>query len=60
MGLSMHRSEAQFCLDEAARLQSLVKQCKDKKVRDHLRQMSDEWVERAKVKQPEPPLANTG
>ena len=56
----MHRSEAQFCLDEAARLQNLVKQCKDKKVRDHLRQMSDEWIERAKVKQPESPLANTG
>lgn len=55
----MHRTEAQFCLDEAARLQELAKQCKDKKVRAHLQQMATEWIERGKVKQAEPSLAKT-
>ena len=56
----MHRSEAQFCLDEAVRLQNLAKHSKDKKTREHLQRMADEWIERAKVKQADPRLVKTG
>jgi hypothetical protein len=47
----MNRTEAQFCLDEAARLLKLAQECSDGKVREHLREMAQQWTERAKVKQ---------
>jgi len=47
----MNRTEAQFCLDEAERLQTLAEQCSDDKVRNHLREMARHWTERAKFKQ---------
>ena len=47
----MNRTEAQFCLDEAERLLKLAKQCSEEKVRKHLREMAQQWTERAKFKQ---------
>jgi hypothetical protein len=48
----MHRTEAQFCRDEAARLLELAKVCTDPVIRDHLAVMASEWLDRAKVKDP--------
>ncbi len=53
----MRRTEAQFCRDEAARLTELAKECADRKVREHLYVMADEWLERAKAKHPPPKAA---
>jgi len=47
----MQRTEVQFCRDEADRLLNLAQQITDPKVREDLRQMAGEWVERAKVKE---------
>ena len=47
----MKRTEAQFCRDEAERLLKLAKECSDKKLRDHLAVMANEWLERAKAKE---------
>jgi hypothetical protein len=43
----MHRTEAQFCRDEAGRLLELAKECDDPQVRDHLAVMANEWLDRA-------------
>jgi hypothetical protein len=47
----MQRTEAQFCRDEAARLLNLAQATTDPKVREDLRKMAGEWVERAKVRE---------
>jgi hypothetical protein len=47
----MHRSEAQFCRDEAERLLRLAMECGDAQVRDDLTLMANEWLERAKTKE---------
>jgi len=53
----MHRSESQFCREEAARLMELAETTDDDKVRQHLLDMAIEWLSRAKAKEmkrPEP------
>ena len=55
--LVMHRSESQFCREEAARLMELAETTHDDKVRQHLLDMAIEWLSRAKAKEmkrPEP------
>ena len=47
----MNRTEAQFCLDEAQRLLKLAEECSEEKLRRHLREMAQQWTERAKFKQ---------
>jgi hypothetical protein len=47
----MHRSEPQFCRDQAERLLKLAGACADTKVRDDLRVMADEWLKRAEAKE---------
>jgi hypothetical protein len=47
----MHRTEFQFCRDQAECLLKLAQECADPKVRDHLAVMANEWLERAKVKE---------
>jgi hypothetical protein len=47
----MHRTEAQFCREEAKRLLELAAECSDQKVRQHLLVMANAWVERAKLKE---------
>jgi hypothetical protein len=54
---AMHRTEAQFCRDEAARLLELAKECDDRQVRDHLAVMANEWLDRARAKDPPPKAA---
>jgi hypothetical protein len=49
-GCAMKRTEAEFCREQAERLLQLAKECTDFKVREHLTDMAQEWVERAKVK----------
>ena len=44
----MKRTEAEFCREQAERLLKLAKECTDFKVREHLTDMAQEWVERAK------------
>jgi hypothetical protein len=46
----MHRTEAEFCRQEAERLLKLAKECTDLQVRRHLTEMAHEWVQRAKAK----------
>jgi hypothetical protein len=53
----MHRTEAQFCRDEAARLLELAKVSDDPVIRDHLAVMANEWLDRAKAKDPPPKAA---
>jgi hypothetical protein len=48
----MQRSEAQFCRDEAERLLKLARETNDPKIRRELIKMAEEWVERAKAKEP--------
>jgi hypothetical protein len=50
----MHRSEAQFCRDQVQRILELAKGCDDRKVRDHLAMMANEWLDRAKAKEGPP------
>jgi hypothetical protein len=50
----MHPSEAQFCRDQAQRILELAKACDDRKVRDHLAMMANEWLDRAKAKESPP------
>jgi hypothetical protein len=45
----MHRSEPQFCRDQAERLLKLANACDDPKVRDDLCVMANEWLERAEA-----------
>jgi hypothetical protein len=47
----MHRSESQFCRDEAARLIELAETTADEKVRQHLIEMAREWLARANTKE---------
>ena len=47
----MHRSEPQFCRDQAEHLLKLAKECEDTKVRDDLCVMASEWMERAAAKE---------
>jgi hypothetical protein len=56
--MAMHRTEAQFCRDEATRLLELAKVCDDPEVRDHLAMMASEWLDRAKAKDPPPKAAH--
>jgi hypothetical protein len=51
----MKRMEAEFCRDQAERLLKLAKECTDFKLRKHLTDMAQEWVERAKVKSAKEP-----
>ncbi len=46
----MHRTESEFCKQEAERLLTLAKESDDRKVRDHLKLMAKEWMERARAK----------
>jgi hypothetical protein len=46
----MHRSEAQFCREQAERLMNLAKECADPRIRDNLAVMANEWLVRAKTK----------
>jgi hypothetical protein len=48
----MHRTEAQFCRDEAARLLEFAKVCTDPEICDHLALMASDWLDRAKAKEP--------
>jgi hypothetical protein len=48
----MHRSEVQFCRDEADRLLKLGDETTDPRLRDELRAMASEWIERARAKEP--------
>jgi hypothetical protein len=54
-GCAMKRTEAEFCREQAERLLTLAKECTDFKVREHLTDMAQEWVERAKVKSAKEP-----
>jgi hypothetical protein len=54
-GCAMKRTEAEFCREQAERLLKLAKECTDFKVRKHLTDMAQEWVERAKVKSAKEP-----
>ncbi len=47
----MHRSEPEFCREQAERLLALAKECTDAKVRDHLAMMANDWLERSKPTQ---------
>jgi hypothetical protein len=47
----MHRSEPQFCRDEAQRILELAKECSDSRIRDRLVMMANEWLYRAQVKE---------
>jgi hypothetical protein len=47
----MHRSEAQFCRDQAQRILELAKGSDEPRVRDHLAMMANEWLDRAKAKE---------
>jgi hypothetical protein len=47
----MHRSEPQFCRDQAERLLKLAGACEDAKVRDDLCVMANEWLNRAEAKE---------
>ena len=53
----MHRSETEFCREQAERLLALAKECGDAKVRDHLAVMANEWLDRAKTKENLPKTA---
>jgi hypothetical protein len=55
MGCAMKRTEAEFCREQAERLLKLAKECTDFKLRKHLTDMAQEWVERAKVKSAKEP-----
>ncbi len=52
----MHRSEAQFCRDEAERLLNLARQTTDSTVREDLTRMATEWAQRAKAKEVNPAM----
>jgi hypothetical protein len=47
----MHRSETQFCRDQAERLLALAKESADLRIRDHLAVMANDWLQRAKEKE---------
>ncbi len=47
----MHRSESQFCRDQAERLLALAKESNDPRIRDHLAVMANDWVQRGKEKE---------
>jgi hypothetical protein len=51
----MKRTEAEFCREQAERLLTLAKECTDFKLRKHLTDMAQEWVERAKVRSAKEP-----
>jgi HEPN domain-containing protein len=53
----MHRSEPEFCREQAERLLALAKECTDAKVRDHLAMMANDWLDRAKAKENLPKTA---
>jgi hypothetical protein len=53
----MHRSETEFCHEQAERLLALAKECGDAQVRDHLTVMANEWLDRAKAKEALPKTA---
>jgi len=55
MGCAMKRTEAEFCREQAELLLKLAKECTDFKLRKHLTDMAQEWVERAKVKSTKEP-----
>ncbi len=52
----MHRSEAQFCRDEAERLLNLARQTTDSTVREDITRMATEWAQRAKAKEVSPAM----
>jgi hypothetical protein len=54
-GCAMKRTEAEFCREQAERLLKLAKECTDFKLRKHLTDIAQEWVERAKVRSAKEP-----
>jgi hypothetical protein len=50
MEATMHRSEAEFCQDEAARLLKLAMECTDPELQRNLADMANGWAARARMK----------
>ena len=45
----MHRTEAQFCLDQGERILKLATDCEDPELQDQLLKLAQEWTERSKA-----------
>jgi hypothetical protein len=47
----MHRTEAEFCRQQAERLLKLAQQCVNAEIRDQITILANEWANKAKAKE---------